>query len=85
MTRRIKRPQSAEENLSLQYNYTPRGYQLPVLHALDTGKKRAVLVWHRRSGKDKTMLNYTIKCMVPTGGNPNGRIGYFRFGMLQFR
>ena len=77
MTRRIKRPQSIEENVSLPYHYTPRGYQLPVLHALDNGTKRGVLVWHRRSGKDKTTLNYTVKCMVPIEGNPNGRVGVY--------
>jgi hypothetical protein len=30
---------------------------------MDNGVKRAVLVWHRRSGKDKTALNYQIKSM----------------------
>jgi hypothetical protein len=28
---------------------------------MDSGIKRAVLVWHRRSGKDKTCWNYMIK------------------------
>jgi hypothetical protein len=31
------------------------------LKALDSGKKRAVITWHRRSGKDKTCWNYMIK------------------------
>src|SRR3989339_826047 len=53
MTRRIKRPQSTEESISLPYNYTPRGYQLSVLHALDTGKRRGVLVWHRRPARTR--------------------------------
>jgi hypothetical protein len=30
---------------------------------MDSGCKRAVTVWHRRSGKDKTDLNYLIKRM----------------------
>jgi len=38
----------------LPYSFTPRDYQIPFLRALDNGIKRAVLVWHRRSGKDKT-------------------------------
>ncbi len=49
--------------LTLPYNYEPRQYQLPVLQALDSGIKRAVCVWHRRAGKDKTFLNYMIRCM----------------------
>lgn len=42
-------------------NYEPRGYQLPFLRAMDSGKNRACLVWHRRSGKTKTMLNFAVK------------------------
>lgn len=45
----------------LPYNYIPRPYQLPLLQAMDRGYKRAVQVWHRRSGKDKTDWNYMIK------------------------
>lgn len=47
----------------LPYNYKPRDYQLSLLKALDSGYKRAVWVAHRRAGKDKTGLNYTIKRM----------------------
>jgi len=32
-----------------------------VLKALDAGKKRVVAVWHRRSGKEKTFINHTVK------------------------
>ena len=49
--------------LTLPHKFTPREYQLPVLNALDSGIKRAVCVWHRRAGKDKTALNYMIKRM----------------------
>ena len=28
---------------------------------MDSGYKRACCVWHRRSGKSKTLLNFTIK------------------------
>ena len=48
-------------NLILPHNFTPRAYQLPVLRALDNGIKRAVIVWHRRAGKEKTCLNFTAK------------------------
>lgn len=48
-------------SLILPHNFKPRPYQIPVLRALDRGKKRAVAVWHRRSGKEKTFLNYMAK------------------------
>ena len=47
--------------MRIPHNYTARGYQIPFLQAMDKGKKRACLVWHRRSGKSKTLLNFTIK------------------------
>ena len=42
--------------MNVPYNYEPRPYQLPLLAAMDSGYKRAVQVWHRRSGKEKTDL-----------------------------
>lgn len=54
--------------LTLPYNYTPREYQLPLLRAMDNGFKRAVCVWHRRAGKDKTLLNFVIKKMFERVG-----------------
>lgn len=48
-------------NITLPYKFEPRLYQLPLLKALDEGTKRAVIVWNRRSGKDKTCFNYMIK------------------------
>lgn len=47
--------------ITLPHNFTPRPYQLPVLCALDRGATRAVAVWHRRSGKEKTFVNFTAK------------------------
>lgn len=47
--------------VTLPFNFTPRFYQLPVLRALDRGATRAVAIWHRRSGKEKTFVNYTAK------------------------
>ena len=41
--------------------FEPRKYQLPFLHAMDSGTKRAVLVWHRRAGKEMTCFNWMIK------------------------
>lgn len=42
--------------ITVPYKFTPRPYQLPILRAMDSGYKRAVQVWHRRSGKEKTDL-----------------------------
>src|SRR6266852_4384659 len=47
--------------IKLPHNFTPRPYQLPVLRALDGGATRAVAVWHRRAGKEKTFINYMAK------------------------
>lgn len=59
--------------IKLPHEFTPRAYQLPLFQAMDSGIKRAVLVWHRRAGKDKACWNYMIKCAF-------NRIGtYFYF------
>ena len=45
-------------------NFEPREYQKAALHQLESeGKKRAVWVWHRRAGKDKTALFHLISEM----------------------
>ena len=45
----------------LPHHFQPREYQLPFFRAMDSGKKRAVLVHHRRAGKDKSAFNYMVK------------------------
>jgi len=47
--------------IQIPYKFTPRDYQLPLLKALDGGYNRAVIVWHRRAGKDKACFNYMVK------------------------
>ena len=54
--------------IRLPYKFKPRGYQLPVLKALDSGFKRIVWVAHRRAGKDKTFINHTAKSMYERVG-----------------
>lgn len=49
-----------EIDIELPHLYHPRTYQKEVFVAYNQGIRRFVLVWHRRSGKDKTMLNFTI-------------------------
>ena len=41
--------------------FVPRFYQLDFLRSMDDGTKRAVLVWHRRSGKEIVCFNWMIK------------------------
>jgi len=50
-----------EKRIRVPYNFEPREYQLPFLKAMDSGISRAVIVWHRRSGKDKVCFNYMVK------------------------
>ena len=45
----------------LPFNYIPREYQKPFFRAMKTGIKRAVLVNHRRAGKDKTAFNFLVR------------------------
>jgi hypothetical protein len=48
-----------EINISLPHKYSAREYQKPFWVAMNVKKLlRAVLVWHRRSGKDKTLINF---------------------------
>lgn len=54
--------------IDLPFNFAPRDYQLPLLDALDSGVRRAVCVWHRRSGKDKTLINVVAKKMFERVG-----------------
>jgi len=54
--------------ITLPYHYTPRSYQLPFLQAMGSGKRRACLVWHRRSGKGKTVINFTSRAMYERVG-----------------
>lgn len=47
--------------VTIPHNFTPRPYQLPFFRAMDSGIKRAALCWHRRSGKEKSCINYTAR------------------------
>ena len=47
--------------ITLPHEFTPRPYQLDLLKAVDTGYKRAIAIYHRRAGKDKSMFNLLIK------------------------
>jgi hypothetical protein len=46
--------------ITIPYNWKPRNYQMPTWAALESGIKRVVQVWHRRTGKDLFDLNWLI-------------------------
>src|SRR5215469_1219727 len=54
--------------IQLPFEYTPRSYQREVFEAWNRGYRRFISVWHRRSGKDKTWLNFTICRMLERVG-----------------
>lgn len=55
-------------SITLPFEYTPREYQIPLFQAIDSGYKRAAVLWHRRSGKDKTLINLVAKKMYERVG-----------------
>ena len=55
--------------ITIPNDWSPRGYQLDFFRAMDGGIKRADLLWHRRAGKDSTVLNFTAKEMFKRVGN----------------
>lgn len=44
--------------ITLPLDWRPRDYQKAAWEALETGTKRACLVWHRRAGKDLFAINW---------------------------
>lgn len=56
--------------IQLPYNFTPRHYQCPLFEAVIERKiRRAVAVWHRRAGKDKSFLNILVIMAMETMAN----------------
>jgi hypothetical protein len=47
--------------LEIPYHYKPRPYQIKVYNSVPKIYKRAILIWHRRSGKEKTCFNVLIR------------------------
>lgn len=56
-------------NVQLPYNWGPRDYQRPLWDYLKGGGKRAVVSWHRRSGKDAVMLHHSACAAFERTGN----------------
>lgn len=63
--------------LTLPNKWWPRDYQKPLWRYLENGGKRAVIAWHRRSGKDSAMLNF---CAVAS----QQRVGGYWFLMPEY-
>lgn len=64
--------------ISLPNNWTARDYQAEPFDALDSGIRRVISIWHRRSGKDNAGINYMAKAAHRDIGNywylfPNAR------------
>lgn len=53
----------------LPNNWNPRKYQLPAWNALEGGIKRALLLWHRRAGKDDVCLHWAATQAMQRVGN----------------
>lgn len=56
-------------SLVLPNNWAPREYQLPAWRKLDAGIKKALLVWHRRAGKDDVCLHFAATQVLQRTGN----------------
>lgn len=54
--------------ITLPHKFIYRDYQKPFFRAMHNGYKRAVLVWHRRAGKDKCAWNHMISCATEKVG-----------------
>lgn len=52
----------------LPHKFEPREYQRDFFWCLENGFKRAIAVWHRRAGKDKTFLNMLLLRMSQVVG-----------------
>jgi hypothetical protein len=55
--------------IELPNNWQPRPYQLPAWEYLENGGKLAYLIWHRRSGKDDTILHWAATAAHQRVGN----------------
>lgn len=49
-----------DQQINIPFKFEPRTYQRDLFFSIDNGFTRAVAVWHRRAGKDKTIWNLLI-------------------------
>jgi len=55
--------------INLPNQWKPRDYQMPAWKALEHGIKRALLIWHRRAGKDDVCLHWAATQTLQRVGN----------------
>jgi len=55
-------------DVTMPHDHQPRVYQRGFWIAAENGVKRFVMVWHRRSGKDISAINFTATKMVQRVG-----------------
>jgi phage terminase large subunit len=55
-------------SISIPNEWAPRPHQVGLFKAYDAGTKRFCVVWHRRAGKDSTVLNLSAKAMLERVG-----------------
>lgn len=46
-----------KNQIELPYDFIPRDYQMPLWKYLESGGRKACVVWHRRAGKDLFAIN----------------------------
>lgn len=51
-------------DIKIPYNFKYRPYQKWIVDFIRKWWKRALLVWHRRAGKDRTFFNLAIECAI---------------------
>jgi len=56
------------ETFYLPHRFTPRSYQQRVFDAFAAGKRRVFLAQHRRSGKDKVLINIMVMAALKRKG-----------------
>lgn len=61
MTTPVVANNAKKVTIDVPHNYYTRYYQRPFWDQMASGIRRAVLVWHRRAGKEKTCFNFMIK------------------------
>lgn len=58
----------AQQVITIPHQFNPRTYQRDFFAAMDGGIRRALLIYHRRAGKDKSCWNFCIKEAVKRRG-----------------
>lgn len=66
--RELPDSEQSDDGEPLPHPWTPRPYQAEALEAFDAGRKRQILIWHRRAGKDNYALNLASREAQKTPG-----------------